>query len=401
MWQKIKNIYHYFIAILCNIFFWFPSRKLIVIGVTGTDGKTTTVNLIYHILKVAGKKVSMISSLGATIGNTTTPIGFHVTTPGSFALQKLLRKAMKTKSEYFVLELTSHSIDQHRIAGIPFEIAVLTNVTSEHLDYHKTYDNYLKTKEQILTVAKIAVVNRDDAAYSMLSKSRSLKNENTWVTYGLFESSDVNPLNFKFGNINILGEFNKYNILAAVAACKKLGIKESEIKKALITFELPKGRLDFVYREDFGVMIDFAHTPNAFEQLLKSLRPIVKGRIIHVFGSAGERDAQKRPFLGDTSASYSDIVILTAEDPRGEDVNQIIDEIFLGIDNPKAEIIKIPDRKEAITAGIQMAKKNDLVLITGKSAEESMNMGHGEEPWNEYKVVNSVLLELNLKHEQN
>jgi UDP-N-acetylmuramoyl-L-alanyl-D-glutamate--2,6-diaminopimelate ligase len=147
-------------------------------------------------------------------------------------------------------------------------------------------------------------------------------------------------------------------------------------------------------------MIDFAHTPNAFEQLLKSLRPLVKGRIIHVFGSAGERDVQKRPYLGDLSSSFADIDILTAEDPRSEDALAIIDEIVAGIDNPKGEIIKIPDRKEAITAAIQMAKKNDLVLITGKAAEASMNMGNGEEPWDEYKVVNEILISLNLKHEK-
>ena len=144
-------------------------------------------------------------------------------------------------------------------------------------------------------------------------------------------------------------------------------------------------------------MIDFAHTPNAFEQILKSLRPIVKGKIIHVFGSAGERDSQKRPYLGDISMSFSDIVILTTEDPRSEDVNTIIEEIGSGIDSPKAQVLKIVDRREAITAAIGMAKKNDLVLITGKAAENSMNLGQGEEPWDEYEVVENILADLNLK----
>ena len=397
MWQKTKNIYHFFIAFFCNLLFFFPARKLKVIGVTGTDGKTTTVNLIYHILKTSGKKVSMISSLGAVIGSKTYPIGFHVTTPEPFLLQKLLFKAKRARVEYFVLEVTSHSLDQNRVWGVPFEIGVITNLTSEHLDYHKTYDNYVKTKEQLLKKAKVAVVNKDDGAYQLLSQAKNAKDSSSWITYGFDEGSEVNLQNFDLKNVDIFGEFNKYNILAAVSVCRKLGLSDREIRKGLSSFNLPKGRLDFVYKGGFVVMIDFAHTPNAFEQLLKSLRPIVKGKIIHVFGSAGERDSQKRPYLGDISMSFSDIVILTTEDPRSEDVNTIIEEIGSGIDSPKAQVLKIVDRREAITAAIGMAKKNDLVLITGKAAESSMNLGQGEEPWDEYEVVENILADLNLK----
>ncbi len=399
MWQKIKNIYHFFVAIFCNLLFLFPARSLKVVGVTGTDGKTTTVNLIYHILKTSGKKVSMISSLGAVIGAKTYPIGFHVTTPEPFLLQKLLFKAKRAKTEYFILEVTSHSLDQNRVLGIPFEIGVLTNLTSEHLDYHKTYDNYVRTKEQLLKKAKVAVINKDDSSYQMLSEAKNSKSSENWITYGFSEGSEINPNNFDLTNIDndIIGDFNKYNILAAVGACKKLGLSDVEIKKALLSFSLPKGRLDFVYRKDFAVMIDFAHTPNAFEQLLQSLRPIVKGKIIHVFGSAGERDVIKRPFLGETSTNYADIVVLTTEDPRSEDVNTIIEEIESGIDNPKAKVLKIVDRRQAITAAIQMAKKDDLVLITGKAAESSMNLGQGEEPWDEFETVKDILSDLNLK----
>ncbi len=397
MWQKIKNIYHFFIAFFCNLLFFFPGKSLKVIGVTGTDGKTTTVNLIYHILKTNGKKVSMISSLGAVIGNKAYPIGFHVTTPEPFLLQKLLFKAKRAGNEYFVLEVTSHSLDQNRVWGVPFEIGVITNLTSEHLDYHKTYDNYVKTKEKLLKIAKVAVANKDDGAYQLLSHAKNTKDSSNWITYGFDEGSEVNLQNFDLKNVDIFGEFNKYNILAAVSVCRKLGLSDEEIRKALMSFDLPKGRLDFVYKGGFVVMIDFAHTPNAFEQLLKSLRPIVKGKIIHVFGSAGERDSQKRPYLGDISMSFSDIVILTTEDPRSEDVNTIIEEIDSGIDSPKAQVLKIVDRKQAITAAIGMAKKNDLVLITGKAAENSMNLGQGEEPWDEYEVVENILADLNLK----
>jgi len=188
-----------------------------------------------------------------------------------------------------------------------------------------------------------------------------------------------------------LGEFNQYNVLSSVAACKALGITDEAIKKALKTFHMPIGRVDYVYQEDFSVMIDFAHTSNASEQILKAVRPIVKGSLIHVFGSAGERDMLKRPFLGEISSQYCDILILTAEDPRKEDVNEIIAEIEVGVKKGRGEVIRIPDRKEAIQAAIQMAKKDDLVLITGKSQEGSMNYGKGEEPWDEYKMVKEAL----------
>ncbi len=391
MWQKIKNIYHLFVAIFANLFFLFPARRIKVIAVTGTDGKTTTVNLIYHILRSSGNTASMVSSIAAVIDNKAYDIGLHVTTPASFALQKLLRKAVKAKSKYFVLEVTSHAIDQNRIFGIPIEIGVLTNVTNEHLDYHKTYDNYLKTKLKLLKSSKTRVVNSDDSSYTLLSDARREKTQEDWITYGLSESSDFNPKTFDIKDAGLVGDFNKYNVLAAVSVCKALDLKDEDIKKALKTFKMPIGRVDYVYKKDFNIMIDFAHTPNAFEQLLSSLRPTVKGRIIHVFGSAGKRDSIKRPFLGEISSQYADILVLTAEDPRVEDVNKIIAEIEVGIKKEQCEVIRIPDRKEAIEAAIQMAKKDDLVLITGKAQEASMNLGNLEEPWNEFKTVDKAL----------
>lgn len=392
MWQRVKNFYHFFVAILANLIFFFPARKMQVIGVTGTDGKTTTVNLIYHILNSSGAKVSMISSIAAVIEGKTYDTGSHVTTPASFSLQKFLRKAANKKSAYFVLEVTSHAIDQNRITGIPIKVGVLTNVTNEHLDYHKTYENYLQTKVKLLKKARICVVNSDDSSYMFLADVKAQKAQKNWITYGLSESSDYNERTFDIKDHNLLGEFNQYNVLASVAACKALGITNDAIKKALKTFRMPIGRVDYVYQEDFSIMIDFAHTSNASEQILKAVRPTVKGSLIHVFGSAGERDALKRPFLGEISSQYCDILILTAEDPRKEDVNTIIAEIEGGVKKGKCEVIRIPDRKEAIQAAVQMAKKDDLVLITGKSQESSMNYGQGEEPWDEYRMVKEALV---------
>lgn len=391
MWQKIKNIYHFFVAILANIVYFFPGKKLIIVGVTGTDGKTTTVNLIYHILKENKMQASMLTSIGAFVGKKEYETGYHVTTPSSFSLQKILRSAVKTGSKYFVLEVTSHGLDQYRILGIPFKIGVMTNVTSEHLDYHKTFDNYIKAKEKLLKIAEIAVVNRDDGSYTLLYEAKNLKNNGRWITYGFLESADINLNNFKLESKSLIGNFNKYNALAAVAVCKRLGLKDEEIQKAIKTFKMPLGRLDFVYDEDFAVIIDFAHTPNAFDQLLGALRERTTGRLIHVFGSAGERDHAKRPFMGETSSKYADILFLTAEDPRTEDVNKIIDEIESGIKKKDAKVFKLAERKNAIEAAIEMAGKGDLVLITGKGHEKSMGYGKQDVPWDEYKTVENAI----------
>lgn len=391
MIRKIKNLYHRIVAVLMNVLFLFPGRKLKVIGVTGTDGKTTTVNLIYHILRENGYSASMLTSIGAFVGKKEYETGFHVTTPNSFSLQRILRKAVKTKSEYFVLEVTSHALDQYRTLGIPFQFGIMTNVTSEHLDYHKTFDNYLKTKEKLLKIADIAIVNRDDGSYSLFSESRNQKDNSKWITYGFSESADVNLKNFNFESKTLIGDFNKYNVLAAVTCARRLGISDENIRRAIKTFKMPLGRMDFVYDEDYGVVIDFAHTPNAFEQLLSALRQQTTGRIIHVFGSAGERDHAKRPFMGEISSKHADILFLTAEDPRSEDANKIIDEIAGGIKKKDAKVFKLPNRRNAIEAAIEMAGKGDLVVITGKAHERSMTYGNKDLPWNEYSVIENAI----------
>ena len=391
MFQRLKNIYHKFVAFLANLFFLFPGRKLMVIGVTGTDGKTTTVSLIYHILKSAEKKVSMLSSISAYIGDKEYETGFHVTTPSPFALQKFLKKAVDQGSEYFVLEVTSHALDQHRIWGIPFKIGVLTNVTNEHLDYHKTYENYVKTKEKLLRVAKIAVVNQSDGSYKLLGEAKKTKKDKNWITFGLSKNAALNPNNFPFESKVLLGDFNKLNALSAVACCRALGLEDKSIKDAIKTFKMPTGRFDFVYRKDFSVVIDFAHTSNAFEQILSSLRPRVLGRIIHVFGSAGERDRLKRPVMGEISAKFADVLVLTAEDPRSEDPDKIIDEVASGIKKKDVEVLKITDREKAIKAALEMVRAGDLVLITGKAHEKSMTFGKKDHPWDEYKAVEEAL----------
>ena len=391
MWQGIKNIYHFFVAVFWNIFFLFPGRKITVIGVTGTDGKTTTVKLIYEMLRDSREKVSSISSIGALVNGKEYSLNAHVTTPSSFTAQKFLRKAVSQKSKYFVLEVTSHALDQYRTWGIPFKLGVLTNVTSEHLDYHKTYDNYLNTKAKLLVASEVAIVNADDSSYTRLADVKNIKPKDKWITYGFTQASDVNPDNFPFDTRYLIGDFNKYNALAAAACAKALGINDESIKKTLLSFRPPLGRTDIVYEDSFSVMVDFVHTPNSFSNLLSSLKPHIKGKLVHVFGSAGERDVSKRPFMGAISSKFSDIVVLTSEDPRSESPEAIIDQIASGIKEKDCQVIRIIDRQQAIDAALQMAKKNDLVLITGKAHEKTMNYGKGEEPWDDYKAVSKAL----------
>jgi UDP-N-acetylmuramoyl-L-alanyl-D-glutamate--2,6-diaminopimelate ligase len=360
--QELKNIYHLFQAILANIVYGFPARSMTVIGVTGTDGKTTTSSIIYHILEEAGKNAAVITSVGATIRGKTSDTGFHVTTPDSFALQKYLKKAKDAGAEYVVLETTSHGIDQNRVWGIPYEVGVITNVTKEHLDYHKTYDNYVRTKAELLKRANTAITNHDDGSYALIKKYVDGK---PLITYGLTEGT----ITQKDTGVktNLPGVFNVYNCLAAFAACEALGIDKETILESLLSVKLPEGREEVVYDKDFTIMIDFAHTPHAIEEILSAVRKLTKGRVIHVFGSAGERDHYKRPLMGKFSTELSDVNIVTAEDPRSEDVNDIIDQIVSGAEKELTEkIIRIPDRQEAINAAIEMAKKGDYVVITGK-----------------------------------
>src|SRR3989339_221107 len=355
--QKIKNIYHLLQAILANIWYGFPSHKLKVIGVTGTDGKTTTTHLIAHILKTAGKKVSFVSTFYASIGGQESDIGFHVTTPSPFALQKLLKRSANHNDEYFVLETTSHAIDQNRIWGIKYEIGVITNITHEHLDYHKNFEEYKNTKFGIKNTNKIASVVK------------------------------------KLPNLTT---FNQYNYSSAYAVCEKLRLSDEIILKAMETFQLPKGRLDLMYNEDFKIIIDFAHTPNAFLELLPAVRKLYfkkGGRLIHVFGSAGLRDFTKRSLMGEVSSKFSDVIFLTEEDFRTEDLKKICEQIASGIKNKKYEIIL--DRQKAIDQAIKIAKTNDVVVLTGKGHEKSLCRGKTEEPWDEYKAVEIGLNQLN------
>ncbi len=383
MIRGLKGLYHQLEAMVAALWFRFPSRKLTVIGVTGTDGKTTTTTLIYEILKAAGFKTSMITSVHAVVAGQTYDTGFHVTNPRGWQIQKYLREAVDHGDTHVVLEVTSHGLSQRRVDFVQFAVGVLTNVTHEHLDWHKTFDAYMRVKISLLQRSKIAVINRDEA--EVYNKAIHLIRRKRVITYGIHRDAHISPKTHPF-TTKLIGQFNRYNCLAAIAATSSLGLPLRVIQKAILTFTGVAGRMEVMSEKPFRIIVDFAHTPNAIEQVLKTLRPMTKKQLIHVFGSAALRDRTKRPLMGKASARYADIIILTEEDYRTEDVNRIIDEIASGI-TLGPEVHRYPDRKKAISFALSLGKPGDTVIITGKGHEKSIARGKIEYPWSDQEAV--------------
>ncbi len=324
-----------------------PSSKLKVIGVTGTKGKTTTCHIIHHILTSVGKKVGLISTISVE--------GFHTTTPDIITLNKKLSDMVKDGYEYVVLEVSSHGIDQGRISGIKFDISVLTNIQPEHLDYHKTFKEYKRVKMMFVNSAQ----------------------------YRIFSPKST--------KLNILpGEFNNINAETAMEVCKELGIKKEESLKALKSFKLPSGRLEEVpNNEGFRIFVDFAHTPDSLEVALKYLKTISKGRLISVFGCAGERDPRKRSKMTKISTNAADFTVLTAEDPRNEGIFKILKQMKRGAVNDN--FVSIPERGEAIAYSMSIAEKGDIIGVFGKGHEKSMCFDHFEHPWSDQDFIKNQL----------
>lgn len=406
MIRTVKNYFHFIEALIANVAYQYPSTHMTVIGVTGTDGKTTTSSMIAHILSENGFKTAVITTVGATINGTFYETGFHTTTPSSFYLQKYLSMAKKAGCTHVVIETTSHALHQYRTLGISFEIGVITNITHEHLDYHKTLNKYMKAKSILLKRSKIKFLNFDDPIYADL---RSEVPEENRYYYSLHDTHSYVLPNLLPKKIQKLGEFNMQNALAAACASKAVGVSEKDISNALQSFQLPEGRMEIVHNNSFQVVIDFAHTPNSIAKVLPQLKEATQGKLIHVFGAAGKRDATKRREMGRASASIADIIVLTAEDPRGEDVISICNQIRSGISgfkelSPKLIVrddtkyfVIIPNRKNAIEFAIHHAKKGDIVVLTGKGHEKSMNINGLEEPWSDKEAVFESLEKLSHK----
>ncbi|HLM84220.1 MAG TPA: UDP-N-acetylmuramoyl-L-alanyl-D-glutamate--2,6-diaminopimelate ligase [Candidatus Bathyarchaeia archaeon] len=448
--QSIRNIYHLFQAILANVWFGFPSRKLKVIGVTGTNGKTTTVQMIAKVLEEEDFKVAVASTINFKLGGKEWVNKSKFTTLSSWALQKFLRRAVKAGCEYAVIEVSSHSLDQNRVWGMDFNAAAITNVTREHLDYHKTMEEYAKTKSRLFWMvsknsdsASIVNLNMEFAdvflrygaknkfGYFLESESPNcvleagLKLEIARDIRQSINGSEFLVNGEKF-TLNMPGEFNIENALAAVCVGLSENIPLENISAALRKIKGVPGRMEKIEnKRGLGIIVDYAVTPDSLEKLYDYLDGIKKegSKIIAVFGSCGERDRGKRPIMGEIVAKKADFVIVTNEDPYHEDPMQIINEVFEGVvgnNFPKArlfpsssEALRIPqsqalennktegvdafrilDRREAIKKALQIAELGDIVVVTGMGAQETMAVGDDMIPWNDPKVIREVLEEL-------
>lgn len=385
-----KHIPHTFVnlgkhlpeAVVANLQHGFPGKKLHVIGVTGTDGKTTTVSMIYQILKAAGKKVSMISTIKAEIAGKSYETGFHVTSPEASQIQKFMKKALEMGDEYMVIEVSSHALEQFRTWGINFEVGVITNISSDHLDYHGSLENYIKAKGKLIKNVKWAILNKNDQSFEQLKKMTSGK----ILTFPL-------DLNLK---LKIPGDYNVLNAQAAFLVGKAYDLDEKIIKKTLENFSGLIGRMEEIKNYlGIKVFVDFATNQNSLKNALIALRKQTKGKLISLFGVPSERDSSKRPLMGEVSARLADTTILTEDDPRFEDRNKIIEEIAEGYYKVKGKndknLYKEIDRKKAIQLAISLAKKGDTVGLFGKGHEKSISFRGQELPWSDQKVVRNIL----------
>jgi UDP-N-acetylmuramoyl-L-alanyl-D-glutamate--2,6-diaminopimelate ligase len=382
IWQKLKNIYHFANAFLAVFYYGYPAKDLEVIGVTGTDGKTTTSTIIYHLLNSSGRKAALITTVAAYIGDNQIDTGFHTTTPNPWVLQKLIKKIKDQGIKFLVLESTSHGLDQHRLLGCNYKVGVITNITHEHLDYHKNPDNYLKAKAKLLKKSKYAVLNLTDSSFEKL-KSRLNK---MVITY-----SDKDIPKFVKDKFN--QDYNQLNAQAAIKVARIFNLDEDDIKKAILSFEGVKGRVEKVPNK-FGlnIVVDFAHTPNAIDKVLTSLKSQTQGKLIAVFGATGRRDVAKRPKMGQLASQIADLIVLTADDCYDEDVNKIINQIKSGITKNHQNIISFTDRQKAIDYAILRARKGDTIAILGQGHEQSINLdGKTETPWSDVKAAKKAL----------
>jgi len=380
--------YHFLLAFLGAIWHRFPSKKLIVIGVTGTKGKSTVVNLAGRILEEAGFKVGWISSLTLKIGKKEWLNPYHMTMPGRFLIQKFLREMVNEKCKYALIEVTSEGILQHRQKFIDFNVAVFTNLAPEHIEAHGSFEKYREAKGKLFAATKNThIINLDDENADYFLKFPAKKK----YTYGL-NRGDINTQNSKL-KINLLGEFNIYNALAATCVGFSQGVDSETCKKALEKIKGIPGRMEIIDEgQDFTVIVDLAHTPDSFEKVFKLAKDLPHNKIISVFGSAGGgRDKWKRPELGRIAAEHSDQIILTNEDSYEEDPLVILNQIESGIKNSRIPIIKILDRREAIRKAFQSAQKNDIVLVLGKGTEQTMVINSKKIHWDDRGVVKEEL----------
>ncbi len=398
--------YHKLKAMMMAHKYRFPGKRMRVIGVTGTNGKTSTCFMIWKMLNEAGHKTGLMTTVAWGVDKLEEQIE-HMTTVDTETLNQRMQKIAETGAEFLVLEITSHALAQNRIFGVPIEIAVMTNVTHEHLDYHKTFENYRDAKRKLFKVAKYGVINEDDGSWSYFAND-----VDEYITYGInsgilkAEKIELGAGGVKYEvseaeeklkiRTQIPGKFTVYNSLAATAVGLKLGLTKKQIEDGIFALESVEGRMNRVDEgQNFEVIVDYAHTPDAFLKVFESVVPGKRARIISLFGGAGRRDESTRAERGEIGAKNSDIVIVTEDDSRDEDRTLIAEEFARGAEKAgktrEKDLFVILDREEAIEKAISLAKKDDIVLVLGKGHEKTILRAEGAVPFEDLKVVRKVL----------
>ena len=388
-----------------------PARNLRVIGVTGTNGKTTTVNYLNEILKEAGYKTAMFSTATIEVAGDAKRNDLNATVASTARMQQFFRDAKRSHVDFVVMEFPSHAIHQHKLYGVPVEMAIMTNLTQDHLDYHGTMEAYAEVKGRLFAdEPKFIVLNRDDEWFDYFDKFAAGAQK---ITYGEHADAEAHIDKVKLYRkgteatitidhqtklelaTNLPGEFNVYNMTAAVAAAYLLGVGLNDIIEGIANLEAVPGRFErVVENQPYDVIVDYAHTPDGLEKLLTAARSITKNRVLLVFGACGDRDKGKRPIMGGIAARLADRIFLTDEESYSEDPARIREMVYEGIEDTKGGAMKtteIADRREAIEKALQVAGKGDTVLITGMGHEVYRIVNGQRIPWNDSEVVREIL----------
>ena len=393
------------LALMGSNYYDNPSSKMKIIGITGTNGKTTTAFMIKDILEANNKKVGLIGTIANYIGNE--KINTERTTPESLELQELFFEMVNKGVEYCVMEVSSHSLELDRVYGVKFEIGIFTNLTRDHLDFHKTFENYYKAKFKLFERCRIKVINIDDNyGKQVINDLNDLKADKVYSfsvkDHSKFKAFDeeMGSRNIKFKLnlekneqfiLNIPGEYNIYNSLGAIVACFKLGIPVEAIKNGIEKVVVP-GRCERVaneYNLPYEIIIDYAHTPDGLDNILKTAKAFTRGKLISLFGCGGDRDKVKRPQMGKISIDLADITIITSDNPRSEEPMDIIKDIEVGLNKDK--YIVIENRREAIKKAINIANEGDVIVIAGKGHETYQILKNETIHFDEREVVKEIL----------
>ena len=406
------------LALISSAFYRHPSHDLVVIGVTGTDGKTTTTTMIQHMLSTAGRAAGSMSTVDIRIGDVVDLNDSRQTTQEALEIQAQLAQMRDRGLKYAVIETSSHGLALQRVVGVEYDVAVFTNIAHEHLDFHKSIEAYRAAKASLIDltadspekgIVKTAVLNRDDPSYAYLVE-RAIGRR---ITYGILMEADLKaerveatpsglqltastPVGQLSLELKLSGRWNAANALAAASAGIAVGLSLDEIRAGLESFQGVSGRMERVdLGQPFAVVIDYAHTPQSLEKVLRELRPITRGKLIAVFGSAGDRDREKRPWMGEIAARLSDYAVFTNEDPREEEAIAILDEIAAGAEEvgwkEGDNYARIEDRRQAIAHAVRRARPGDTILLAGKGHERSILIGRGKQAWDERAAAEAAI----------